>query len=123
MPPGDLRRPRRVALIGLATPVLEAMRKAGAHALDVSRRHVADAEPGHRHRRLVGAVVALVITGFTDEQIHAAAAAPFVGLFDAAEVLHRRSAAEARAVLDWARRTIGGAPPNLELQRPRWARG
>ena len=124
--PWDPRRPSRATPLGderLATPVLEAMRQAGAQALEVARRHVVDAEPGHRHHHLVGAVVALVITGFTDEQIHAAAAAPFVGLFDAAEVRHRRPAAEARAVLDWARRTIGGAPPDLELPRPRWARG
>ena len=111
-----------MACAGLAVPVLEAMRQPGVRALDVACRHVADAEPGQRHCRLVGAVVALVATGFNDAHIHGAVLAPFVGLFNPTEARHRRPAAEAMAVLAWARRTIGGPAPDLELPRPSWAR-
>jgi hypothetical protein len=41
---------------GLATPVLEAMRRPGARALEVARQHVLAAEPGQRHYHLAGAI-------------------------------------------------------------------
>jgi hypothetical protein len=84
-----------------------------------ARRH---GRARHRHYHLAGAIAALVRTGFSDEQIHAAVIAPFIALFDPAEARRRRPGAEALALLAWARQQIGGPAPDVALPRPRWAR-